>query len=70
RTSLGNRNLRRFKMGWGAREGIIKYGKWKTSPGEWMTSRDRAAGGHNRLFSRLPLALNRLAGYLLYPHLD
>ncbi len=70
RTSRGNGNLRRFKMGWGAREEIIKYGKWNTSPGAWTTSRDRAAGGHNQLFSHLPFVLNRLAGYLLYPHLD
>jgi hypothetical protein len=29
-----------------------------------------ASGFHRVVFARLPLALNRLAGAVIYPHLD
>ena len=35
-----------------------------------IVMRDHASGFHNTLFARLPLALNRLMGAMLYPHLD
>lgn len=70
RTSLSNTNLRRFKLGWGAKEEIIGYSKWDSSAGAWVTGCDRASGRHNAIFSRMPLALNRWAGALFYPHLD
>jgi len=28
------------------------------------------SGFHKRIFGRLPLVLNRLAGRMIYPHLD
>ena len=70
RTSLSNGNLRRFKLSWGAEEEIMNYGKWNTSSGEWIVSRDDSAGKHTAFFSRLPLVMNRFAGALLYPHID
>jgi len=70
RTSLSNQSLRRFKLGWGAEEEIINYCKWNTSTAEWTVRRDHSSGRHSAIFSRMPLALNRLAGTLLYPHLD
>jgi hypothetical protein len=30
----------------------------------------RDSGLHQRIFGRLPLAFNRLAGSMIYPHLD
>jgi hypothetical protein len=70
RTSLANEGLRRFKLGWGTREEKISYFKFDTSTGAWVSGRDRASGFHSAIFARLPLALNRIAGALLYPHLD
>jgi hypothetical protein len=70
RTSLSNESLRHFKLGWGTAEEIINYCKWNTSCGDWITSHDHSRGRHSAIFSRMPLALNRLAGALIYPHLD
>lgn len=70
RTSLHNEGLRRFKLGWGATENLIEYAKYSPAANTWLTSADRVAGFHNAVFSRLPLAINRLMGSLIYPHLD
>jgi hypothetical protein len=70
RTSLDNDGLRRFKLGWGTEEEMIEYRKFDTSIRKWVTGRDAVSGFHTAVFSRLPLALNRLAGSILYPHLD
>ena len=70
RTSLGNEGLRRFKLAWGTREETLEYFKFDTAANAWVTARDRAAGFHNRLFGSLPLALNRVIGSMIYPHLD
>ena len=71
RTSLDNSGLRKFKLAWGAEEEIIKYFRFETVAGAWVSARNRGSPGfHKKIFSRLPLALNRLAGSMLYPHLD
>ena len=70
RTSLNNDGLRRFKKSWGTHEGTIEYFQFETATQRWVTSRDRASGMHNAVFSRLPSSLNRLAGTIIYPHLD
>lgn len=70
RTSLSNEGLRRFKLTWGTQEEKIEYLKFDTVAGAWATGRDAASGFHTEVFSRLPLALNSLAGALIYPHLD
>ncbi|MEO7724358.1 MAG: GNAT family N-acetyltransferase, partial [Chthoniobacterales bacterium] len=70
RTSLSNQSLRRFKLGWGAEEQMINYCKWNTPLGEWISGRDTASERRNAIFSRMPLTFNRVAGALLYPHLD
>jgi hypothetical protein len=70
RTSLTNTGLRRFKSGWGTTEEVIKYLQWDTAAGKWVCGRDSSRGAHNTFFAKMPLAINRLAGALLYPHLD
>jgi len=70
RTSLENDGLRRFKLTWGTEEEMIKYLKFDTAAGVWITGRDAASGFHEAIFSRLPSAMNRLAGSIIYPHLD
>lgn len=70
RTSLTDPGLRRFKLGWGAAEEVISYARWNTVSGQWAAGTDRLKGAHNMLFANMHPAFNRLAGALLYPHLD
>lgn len=70
RTSLENSGLRRFKLSWGAEEETLKYFRFDTRSGAPLITRDNALGFHNRVFRKMPLALNKLAGTLIYPHLD
>lgn len=70
RTSLHNEGLRRYKLAWGASEKMIRYFQFNIKENSWVKSRDRSGGLHNKLFDRLPLSMNRLAGALIYPHLD
>lgn len=70
RTSLTNEGLRRFKLSWGAEEKVVSYSKFDSAAQAWVVSRDKASGIHNTIFRNLPALLNRVAGTLLYPHLD
>jgi hypothetical protein len=70
RTSLGQEGLRRFKLGWGAQERGLAYWRLDSARQMWLTARDKSSGLHTTLFRHLPLPLHRLAGALLYPHLD
>jgi hypothetical protein len=70
RTSLHQSGLRRFKLGWGVTEDMLSYFKNDLRRDCWTVGTDRAAGWQKSLFSRLPHSVNRLAGRLLYPHLD
>lgn len=68
RTSAGNDGLRRFKLGWGARECAINYFKYDLRKSAFVPGRDEALGWYNRVFAALPLSLSRLLGALLYRH--
>lgn len=70
RSSLLNAGLRRFKLTWGATEGKLHYYRYDIRRDGWETTRDRTDGFYNGVFKRLPLVVNRLAGALIYPHLD
>lgn len=70
RTSLTNEGLRRFKLGFGAREEKISYRKYNFSSGAFVTSQDRADTWANRVFRSFPPSLLRFAGEMLYPHLS
>ena len=70
RTSAGNEGLRRFKLGFGAREEEIKCCKYDFRAGRFVRDVDRAEGWHNRVFALLPPPLLRLAGQLLYRHVS
>jgi lipid II:glycine glycyltransferase (peptidoglycan interpeptide bridge formation enzyme) len=69
RTSIGNEGLRRFKIGFGAREEQIRYAKYDFKAGGFVTDKDRVEGWFNRVFGYMPLSWLRLAGKVLYPHL-
>jgi GNAT acetyltransferase-like protein len=70
RTPLGNEGLRRFKLGFGAREERIEYRKYDFTRSAFVTSDDRTKGWFNRGFRCLPIGVLRLSGHLLYPHLS
>ncbi len=70
RTSPQNEGLRRFKLGWGAVEQTIPYFKFDASACASEPECDKTVGLHNALFRHLPLPMNRLAGAMIYPHLD
>lgn len=69
RTSLANAGLRRFKLGFGTREQRIDNFRFDFRKGDFVTTPDRAEGGANAVFRRLPLPLLRVLGAALYPHL-
>jgi hypothetical protein len=70
RTDKENEGLRRFKLSWGATEEEIGYARFEMASGSWKHSRDSRSTLHKRVFRALPASLNRLAGAIIYPHLD
>ena len=66
RTSVGNEGLRRFKAGWGTKEGTLEYVKYELGRARFRVDKDRASGWHNQIFSRMPIALLRAAGSVMY----
>ena len=70
RTERENEGLQRFKLSWGATEEEIAYARFEMASGSWKHSRDRRSKLHKRIFRALPASLNRLAGAMIYPHLD
>ena len=70
RTDKENEGLQRFKLSWGATEEEIAYARFEMASGSWKHSRDRRSKLHKRIFRALPASLNRLAGAMIYPHLD
>ena len=70
RTETANQGLRRFKLSWGATEEEIGYVRFEMARGSWKHSRDSLPTLHKRIFRALPASLSRLAGAILYPHLD
>jgi hypothetical protein len=70
RTSLSNEGLRRFKLGFGAREYQLAYQKYDFAKKAFVSDTDRAETWVNHVFRRLPAPVLRLAGHLLYPHLS
>ena len=70
RTDKRNQGLRRFKLSWGADEEEMSYGRFSISVDSWTQSQPRKFSFSNRIFRALPASLNKMAGMLLYPHLD
>jgi hypothetical protein len=68
RTSVGNEGLRKFKLGWGAKEHKIEYVKFDLRKNEFVTTVDETSGWHTRVFRRMPGFLSRAVGGILYKH--
>jgi hypothetical protein len=70
RTECENDGLRRFKLSWGTEEETIDYFRVDPSGRKCLVAAPSNYGFHKKIFARLPLAVNRLAGAMIYPHLD
>ena len=70
RTEKENEGLRRFKLSWGATEEEIRYARFEMGSGSWKDAQPAGSGLHKHVFRALPASLNRLAGAMIYPHLD
>jgi GNAT acetyltransferase-like protein len=70
RTDCDNAGLRRFKLSWDTQEEIIDYFRFDPTGQQCLTPARHSSRFHKRVFGRLPLVLNQLAGSILYPHLD
>jgi len=68
RTDCENDGLRRFKLSWGTEEETLNYFRVDPSGREYAAR--HGSTFHKRIFCKLPLAFNRLAGSMIYPHLD
>jgi hypothetical protein len=70
RTDCENDGLRRFKLSWDTEEETINYFRVDPLGRQCLIAAPHDSGFHTRIFGRLPLVLNRLAGSMIYPHLD
>jgi hypothetical protein len=70
RTERENEGLRRFKLSWGTQEEVIDYCRIDPSGRQRLMPAPHNFGFHRRVFGRLPRMFNRLAGSIIYPHLD
>jgi hypothetical protein len=70
RTDCENDGLRRFKLSWDTQEETIDYYRIDPSGRPCVPTARHGSGFHKKIFGRLPLVFNRLAGSMIYPHLD
>jgi hypothetical protein len=70
RTECQNDGLRRFKLSWGTEEETINYFRVDPTGRKCLVAAPANSGFHKKIFARLPLVVNRLAGAMIYPHLD
>jgi hypothetical protein len=70
RTECQNDGLRRFKLSWGTEEEIIDYFRIDPSGRKCLLAAPSDSAFHKKIFGRLPLLFNRLAGSMIYSHLD
>jgi hypothetical protein len=70
RTERENDGLRRFKLSWHTEEETINYFRIDPSGRPGLAPARHDSGFHRKIFGRLPLMFNRLAGSMIYPHLD
>jgi hypothetical protein len=70
RTDCTNAGLRRFKLSWNTEEETLDYFRVDLSARKCLAHTRSNFGFHKQIFGKLPLVFNRLAGSMIYPHLD
>ena len=68
-TSPENIGLRQYKNGWGVKEQIIKYFKYDLSKNILVRRNNKLYGLHNAFFKRMPVAISKAFGALLYKYI-
>ena len=69
RTEHTNTGLLQFKRGWGGKESSIPYFRYDLKRDKFVASKAMERSPLNRIFSKFPLTLLKLAGALLYRHM-
>lgn len=70
RTSMADPGLSRFKMAWGCAATTLNYQRYNTRADAWLSTGRARRESCPMLFGNFPIAMNRMAGRLIYPHLD
>lgn len=70
RTDYENDGLRRFKLCWNTEEETLDYFRVDPSGREYSAHTRSNSAFHKQIFGKLPPVFNRLAGSMIYPHLD
>lgn len=70
RTSKDDEGLARFKRSWGSVSSSLEYDRYRPVQRAWLPPAALRAESNPRIFGHLPPVLNRLAGRLIYQHLD
>lgn len=71
RTSRSDEGLLRFKRSWGTITEPLPYYRHDVSAARWVDCSNRQESVKSSIiFRHLPVTINRLAGRLVYPHLD
>lgn len=68
RTSLENKGLRHYKLGWGVTEHRVDYARYHCPTGQFVRSRDDSSGWQNSIFRCLPSFVSRPIGAAAYRH--
>ena len=69
RTEPENEGLRRFKLGWGAREGLIRYYRYNLRENGFIEKPADDMRFHHRIFRKMPIPLLNLIGNFFYRHM-
>lgn len=69
RTACANEGLRRFKLGWGTSESVLRYIRFDFRMKKFVGERKRDPENGYSCFRFMPPAVSRLAGALLYGHM-
>lgn len=70
RTSPADEGLIKFKRSWGSASRPLSYFRHGCRTHAWLANDQPPNESYPLIFGRLPIACNRIAGRLIYPHLD
>ena len=70
RTANDDAGLIRFKHSWACADGTLSYFRYQTGKLAWVADENPPVESLPLVFGHLPISLNRIAGRLIYPHLD
>ncbi len=69
RTEPGNEGLRKFKLGWGAEERVIRYYRYDLRKEAFVRAPDVVKPLHKKVFGSLPIPVLNALGSVLYRHM-